>query len=387
MTELEQNQPAERPKAPARAPAKTVCVTGATGFIGAHLAARLANRGDRVRVTFRDPARLEALAGVAVEAVEAEALDRASLTRALEGCDVLFHTAGLVASRPRDAVWRVNAVAPRIAVESAAEAGVRRVVLTSSVAAIGPAPADRPADENDLFPRAGTGMIYADSKHEGERAAFAAGERSGVEVVAVNPAYVLGVPVNRTLPGETSTRIVGNYLRGRLPAIVDSYTNIVDVEDVAEGHLLAADSGMPGERYILGGQNLRWSEVMELVAELAGRREPLIVLPPEIAAGAWRLGSMRIPGVPLEGIRLMAPDWRYSSGKAHRELRYTPRPAGETLARTVEWYLELIWSGRLATRGRGSFGMAAAGVRIGDRLRLLLPLQLAGRLAGRKTVL
>jgi dihydroflavonol-4-reductase len=371
----------------ASAATKNICVTGATGFIGAQLAARLANRGDRVRVTFRDPARLEALAGLEVDVVEADVLDRASLLPALDGCDVFFHTAGLVASRPRDRVWRVNAVAPRIAVEAAAEAGVRRVVLTSSVAAIGPAPADRPADENDHFPRGGTGMIYADSKHEGERAAFAAGERTGVEVVAVNPAYVLGVPVNRALPGETSTRIVGNYLRGRLPAIVDSYTNIVDVEDVAEGHLLAADLGVPGERYILGGQNLRWSEVIELVSELAGRREPLIVLPPELAAGAGRLGNVRIPGVPLEGIRLMAPDWRYSSGKAHRELRYTPRPARETLLRTVEWYLDLIGSGRLDTGSRGSFGLAAASVRIGDRLRLLLPLQVAGRLAGRKTVL
>jgi dihydroflavonol-4-reductase len=387
MTEPKQNQTAERPAVPASAAARTVCVTGATGFIGAHLAALLANRGDRVRVTFRDPARLEALAGLEVDAVEADALDRAALVRALEGCDVLFHTAGLVASRPRDKVWRVNAVAPRIAVEAAAEAGVQRVVLTSSVAAIGPAPADRPADENDLFPRAGTGMIYADSKHEGERAAFAAGERAGVEVVAVNPAYVLGAPVNRALPGETSTRIVGNYLRGRLPAIVDSYTNIVDVVDVAEGHLLAAQSGQPGERYILGGQNLRWSEVIELVAELAGRREPLIVLPPEIAAGAGRLRGLRIPGVPIEGIRLMAPDWRYSSGKAHRELRYMPRPARETVGRTVEWYIDLISSGRLSTGGRGSFGLAAATLRVGDHLRLLAPLRFAGRLAGRKTVL
>ena len=175
-------------------------------------------------------------------------------------------------------------------------------------------------------------MIYADSKREGERAAFAAGERLGVEVVAVNPAYVLGVPVNRALPGETSTRIVGNYLRGRLPAIVDAYTNIVDVEDVADGHLLAAESGRPGERYILGGENLRWSEVMR-----AGRRARRTARAADRASAGDRrrretAGRLRDPGLPLEGIRLMAPDWRYSSAKAKRELGYAPRSARETLA-------------------------------------------------------
>jgi dihydroflavonol-4-reductase len=365
---------------------QAVCVTGATGFIGAQVATRLARRGQQVRVTFRDRGRLAALAGADVTPVEADVLGRSSMRQALDGCDVLFHTAGLVASRPRGEVWRVNAVAPRIAVECAAAAGVRRVVLTSSVAAIGPAPSGRPADEKDPFPVRGVGMIYADSKREGERAAFVAGERLGIEVVSVNPAYVLGVPANRA-PGETSTRIVGNYLRGRLPAIVDAYTNIVDVEDVADGHLLAAESGKPGERYILGGENLRWSDVMQRVAELAGRREPLVVIPPEVAAGARMLGRVRVPGVPLEGIRLMAPDWRYSSAKAQRELGYAPRAARETLERTVDWYLELIESGRLDHGGRSSFGLMTAGVRLGDRLRLLVPLKAAGRVAGRKTVL
>jgi dihydroflavonol-4-reductase len=368
----------------------TVCVTGATGFIGARLGARLAEDGDRpggkVRVTFRDRSRLEALAGVDVEPLAADVLDRPALRRALEGCEVLYHAAGMVASRPRREVWRINAVAPRIAVECAAEAGVRRVVLTSSVAAIGPAPGGRPADERTTYPENGAGLIYADAKHEGERAAFAAGERLGVEVVAVNPSYVLGAPLNRALPGETSTRIVGNYLRGRLPAIVDSYTNIVDVEDVAEGHLLAARLGKAGERYILGGQNLRWSEVIERIATISGRRHPLIVIPPEVATSARLLARVRVPGLPLEGIRLMAPDWRYSSAKAKRELGYEPRDATETLERTVEWYLELIEGGRLEGR-RSSLALMSSGVRLGDRLRLLGPLKAAGRLAGRRTVL
>jgi dihydroflavonol-4-reductase len=369
------------------------CVTGATGFLGAHVAARLVEEADsgeatsRVRVTVRQPRRLEALAGVRVEPVRADVLDRRSMRRALEGCEVLFHTAGMVASRPRREVWRINAVAPRIAVEAAADVGVRRVVLTSSVAAIGPAPAGRAADERATYPERGVDLIYADAKHEGELAAFAAGERLGVEVVAVNPSYVLGAPLNRALPGRTSTRIVSNYLLGRLPAIVDSYTNIVDVDDVATGHLLAAQAGKPGERYILGAQNLRWSEVIERIARLSGRHHPLLVLPPEIASGAKLLARVGLRGLPLEGIRLMAPDWRYSSAKAKRELGYRPRPVGATLARTVDWCLELIESGRLGRSWRSSFDLMAAGVRIGDQLQLLLPLRLAGLIAGRKTVL
>jgi dihydroflavonol-4-reductase len=365
------------------------CVTGATGFIGAHVAARLArDSGYRgVRVTFRDDRRLEALAGVDAEPVCADVLDRASLTRALEGCDVLFHAAGLVASRPRDTVWRINAIAPRVAVECAARAGVRRIVLTSSVAAIGPAAPDRPANERDRYPSDGSGLIYADSKHEGERAALAAGRRLGVEVVVVNPAYVLGTPINRALPGETSTRIVGNYLLGRLPAIVDSYTNVVDVEDVAEGHLLAAREGVPGERYILGAQNLRWVEVIERVAHLSGRRFPVLLLPPELSAAATALKRFRVPGMALEGIRIMAPDWRYSTARAKRELGYRPRSTGETLKRTVDWYMELIADGRLRRQRPGRFDVWAASVRAGNRLGLLLPVEVAGRVAGRRTVL
>ncbi len=364
-----------------------VCVTGATGFLGAHVAARLVERGDAVRVTVRDRRRVAALGGRDVEVVDADVLDRRSLRRALAGCDVLFHTAGMVASRPRREVWRVNAVGPRIAVETAAECGVPRVLITSSVASIGPATGDRAATERNPYPPRGTGLLYTDSKYEGERAAFAAGGRLGVDVVAACPSYVLGPALNRMRPGETSTRIVANYLRGRLPAIVDAYTNVVDVEDVAAGHLLAAARGRPGERYILGGENLRWCEVIERVARISGVRHPLLVLPPEIAGVADALKRAGVPFGMLEGIRLMAPDWRYSSAKARRQLGYRPRPASETLKRTVDWYQELIEDDRLATSRSRSFDVMTSGVRVADRFGLLLPLRAAGQVAGRRTVL
>jgi dihydroflavonol-4-reductase len=309
------------------------------------------------------------------------------MRRALAGCDVLFHAAGVVASRPRNKVWRVNAVAPRIAVEEAARAGVGRVVVTSSVASIGPAPPGRAASERNPYPSGGTGLLYTDSKHEGEMAALGAAERLGIDTVAVCPSYVLGPAYNRRLPGETSTRIVANYMRGRLPAVVDSYTNIVDVEDVARGHLLAADEGRPGQRYILGGANLRWSEVVERIARLSGVRHPLIVLPPEVVGVADALKRARVPLGIVEGIRLMAPDWRYSSARARRDLGYRPRGANDTLRRTVAWCTELIEDDRLAAPSSRSFDVMTRGVRVADRLGLLAPLRAAGQVAGRRTVL
>jgi dihydroflavonol-4-reductase len=365
----------------------TVCVTGATGFLGAHVAAALAARGDDVRVTVRDRRRLAALGGLEVEVVDADVLDRRSMRRALAGCEVLFHAAGMVASSPRRQVWRVNAVAPRLAIEAAAEAGVRRVVLTSSVASIGPAPGDRAATERNPYPETGTGLIYTDSKYEGERTALATGDRLGVEVVAVCPAYVLGPALNRALPGETSTRIVANYLRGRLPAIVDAYTNIVDVEDVAAGHLLAEQRGRAGQRYILGGENLRWSEVIDLVAKLSGVHHTLLVLPPEVAGVASALRRNGVPFGVLEGIRLMAPNWRYSSAKARRELGYRPRQAADTLERTVTWCQELIEDDRLAPPSSRSLDLMTGAVRAADRVGLLLPLRAAGQVVGRRTVI
>ena len=282
----------------------------------------------------------------------------------------------------------MNAVGPRIAVEAAADCGVPRVVITSSVASIGPAPG-RPGRHGaqSLSRSAAPGLLYTDSKYEGERAAFAAGGRLGIDVVSACPSYVLGPALNRMRPGETSTRIVANYLRGRLPAIVDAYTNIVDVEDVADGHLLAAARGRAGERYILGGENLRWSEVIERIARISDVRHPLLVLPPEIAGVADALKRAGVPFGILEGIRLMAPNWRYSSAKARRELGYRPRRSGETLKRTVDWYQELIEDDRLAAPSSRSFDVMTAGVRTADRLGLLLPLRAAGQLAGRRTVL
>jgi dihydroflavonol-4-reductase len=365
----------------------TVCVTGATGFIGAHVARLQSEAGEQVRVTYRDEDRLGRLGTLEAEKVKADVLDRGALRRAFRGCDLVFHTAGFVGSRPVESVWQINALAPRVAVEAAAAEGVRRLVLTSSVAGIGPAPPGEVGEEDDPFRGAGLGLTYVDAKHEGEAEALAAAARLGVELVIVNPSYVFGVPVDRSQPGETSTRMIGNYLRGRLPAVVDSQTNVVDVTDVAKGHLAAAAKGRPGERYVLGGHDVGWVELIERVSGLAGVHHPLVVLPPESAGIARLAESLRIPSpIAAEGLVLMAQNWRYSSRKARRELGYRPRTLDRTLRETVEWYLELGRNGSLAGGRPSAMSLAARGVQLAGRAGLLDGLRAAERYVGRRLV-
>jgi dihydroflavonol-4-reductase len=272
-------------------------------------------------------------------------------------------------------------------VEAAAAEGVRRVVLTSTVAAIGTEKGDDVADEAHVFRPGGAGMVYADSKHEGELEAMAAGARHGVEVVVVNPSYVLGVPVDRSQPGETSTRTVANYLLGRLPAVVDGATNIVDVEDVAAGHLLAAERGVPGERYILGGYNTAWADLIDRIAAQSGVHHPLLVLPRDVAVLARLQAELGVRGpIAPEALMLMAENWRYSSRKAKRELGYKTRPLERTLGETIEWCRELIEAGAFSDRGLSALSVASAWMRGAERVGLGAGLRRLERYAGRRLV-
>ena len=371
---------------PGRGPVKAL-VTGATGFVGAHVVRVLAERGDDVRVSYRNPDRLEALRGIKYARAEADVLDYGAMRRAARGSDVLFHVAGYVASSPVEKVWQLNAQGPVIAVEAAAAEDVRRVVLTSTISAIGPAEGDGPADERTGYPKNWLGLAYPDSKHAGEDAARQAATRHGIELVVVNPAYVLGVPVDRSQPGETSTRTISNYLRGRLPAVIDAPMNFVDVEDVAAGHVLAADRGNPGERYIVGGENLTWPQLIDRVAELSGVHYPIMALP----AGIGRVGRVRealgLPGpISAEAENLMAKDWRFSSEKARRELGYQPRPLDETLQATIEWYRELIEAGAFTDSHSSGLSRIADSMRLASRFGLLTPIRVGQRITGRRLI-
>ena len=344
----------------------TTLVTGATGFVGSHVARALVARGDDVRVTVRATSHLDALDGVDVETVIADLGDRRAVRRALRGVERVFHVAGSTNLRaPAEALFEANVGTTRVVLEECLRAEVERVVHTSSVAAVGPAPPGGTADERTLW-RGGLGIPYVEAKHEAEVEALRIAAR-GLPVVVVCPAYVLG----RGDLGRSSTELVRRFMLRRIPAYVEGAINVVDVEDVAAGMLLADSAGVPGERYILGNRNYTWDRLFADLARLSGIEPPAVRLPvPAALALAETLG--RAPGptpiTPVE-VRSAAQWWTYRSTKARRELGWSTRPHEETVEATVAWYRERE-GGRLARIGtRQGFGWRVAGFavrRLGD---------------------
>lgn len=353
-------------------------MTGGTGFVGAAVVEALHEAGANVRATYRTQARLGILQGLDVRAVKADIMDRAALRRAVRGCDTLFHVAGIVGSSPEDRVWEINALGPQIAVEAAAAEGLERVVLTSSVAGIGPSDGDEPATEAHLFRHAHLGLTYHNAKHEGEARALEAAARTGIELVIACPSYTLGAPAVRGIGIESSMRIVANYLRGRLPAVVDSWINVVDVDDAAVGHVLAWERGRAGERYIFGGEDVRWVDLLRSIGRIAGAERPFVVIPPELEPAARMAAAVRLPSpISPEAITLMSQPHRFSSEKARRELGYEPRDLDATLRRSVRWFVEELEAGRFSgpdlsmmrtltvgVEAASTFGLLAAGRRV-----------------------
>jgi dihydroflavonol-4-reductase len=315
--------------------AKTL-VTGATGLVGSHVARALVARGDDVRVTVRAHAAMDALAGLDVEVVTADVLDRRDVRRALRGVDRFFHVsdATMLRAGARD-LFRVNVEGTRVALEEALRAGVQRVVHTSAAAALGPAGAHGTADETHVFDAARVGLTYANAKAEAEREALRIGAL-GLPVVIVSPAHVLG-------PGDvhrSSTELVRRFLRREIPVYVDGALCIVGAADVARGHLLAEERGTPGERYILGGRNFTNDRLFADLGRLSGVEPPAVKLPLH-AALALAQAAEALPGRPaitVEEIRALSRRWAYRSTKAQRELGWTTGHHEQPLIDTIEWY-------------------------------------------------
>jgi dihydroflavonol-4-reductase len=317
-------------------------VTGATGFVGSAVARALLARGRRVRVLARPNSDRRNLAGLAVEIAEGAMEDPCSLARAVAGCRYVYHVAADYRIWVPDPapMFRANVDGTRDLLTAALEAGAERVVYTSSVATLGLVPGGS-ADEET--PSSLDDMIgpYKRSKFAAEEVARELARKRGLPVVIVNPSTPVGPGDIKPTP---TGRLIVEAARGQMPAFVDTGLNIVHVDDVAEGHLAAAENGRIGERYILGGENMALAEILAGVAQAAGRRPPRLQVPHSVlfpvAVGAELAARVtgREPFITLDGVRMSRKKMYFSSEKASRELGYTPRPAREAIADAVGWF-------------------------------------------------
>ncbi len=322
----------------------TTLVTGATGFVGSAVVRQLLARGVAVRVLTRRESDRRNIDGLDVEVATGDLRDKESLSSALRGCSALFHVAAdyrLWVPDP-DAIYAVNVEGTRNLLLSAADCGVERMIYTSSVATLGLNRDASPADETT--PVGIEDMIghYKRSKYLAEAEVRRLIEDQGLPVVIVNPSTPIGP---RDIKPTPTGRIIVEAASGRIPAFVNTGLNVVHVEDVAAGHLLAFDKGRVGERYILGGENMTLAEILASIAAKVGRRAPKIrlphsaVVPLAYAAEAWaRLRGSGEPFVTLDGLR-MARKWMYfSSRKAAEELGYRARPPEDALTDAIDWF-------------------------------------------------
>jgi dihydroflavonol-4-reductase len=317
-------------------------VTGATGFLGSHVARQLADRGENVHVLVRKSSDTRALEGLNARRCEGDLRDPVSLAKALEGVNRVFHVAAdyrLWARDPRE-IYESNVSGTRNLLDAARRAGVERFVYTSTVATIAvPRHGALPNEET----RASLGEMIGDykrSKFQAEQCVLEAA-RSGLPVVIVNPTTPVG-------PGDwkpTPTgKIIVDFLNGKMPGYVDTGLNFVPVEDCAHGHILAAERGRVGERYILGSCNLTLIQLLAILAAISGRRTPRWKFPHALAfaAGCVDMAVARLTGrepqIPLDGVRMARHKMFVETSKAESELGFACAPIEEALARAVEWY-------------------------------------------------
>ena len=322
----------------------TILVTGATGFVGSAVARRLVGQGFEVRVLVRPESDRRNIEGLDVDVATGDLADRVSLNGALKGCTALFHAAAdyRLWTRDPERMFATNVDGTRDVLRAAAEAGATRIVYTSSVAVLGVRAEGEPADEGTPVTFADMIGPYKQSKFRAEAEVRRLVADEGLPVVIVNPSMPVG-------PGDVKPTPTGRMIveaaSGRMPAYVDSGLNVVHVDDVATGHLLAFERGKLGERYVLGGEDMSLREILGTVAAAAGRRPPRLrlphglVLPVAYAAEAWtRLSGGREPFATVDGVRMARKRMYFSSAKARHALGYDPGPARDALGDAVAWF-------------------------------------------------
>jgi dihydroflavonol-4-reductase len=324
---------------------ETTLLTGATGFVGSAVARALIARGHRLRLLVRRNSDRRNLTGLDAELVEGDLTDAGSVARAVDGCRFVLHVAADYRLWVPDAarMLAANVEGTRTVMRAAMAAGVERVVYCSSVAALGLNADGSPA--NEAMPVAEADMIgaYKRSKFLAERAVLEL-VADGLPAVIVNPAGPVGP---RDIKPTPTGKMILDAARGRIPAFVDTGLNVVHVDDVAEGHVLALERGTVGERYILGSENLMLGELLALVAQSVGRRPPTIRLPmglvwpiAVVAEGIAKVTGIE-PMVTRDHAKMARKRMFFSSAKAAAELGYVPRPARVAIADAVAWFRQV----------------------------------------------
>jgi len=318
-------------------------VTGATGFLGSHVARQLLARGAELRLLVRATSRTDNIDDLAAERVIGDLRDPESLKQGMSGCEFVFHVAAdyRLWARNGQELYHSNVEGTRNVLQAARDSGVRRVIYTSSVATMGFGNNGRLTDERT--PVALSNMIgdYKRSKFMAERLVIEAG-LAGQNVAMVNPTTPIG---ERDIKPTPTGRIVVDFLRRKFPAYVDTGLNLVDVVDCAEGHLLAMEKAVPGERYILGGENLTLKQILDKLAAITGLPSPKVKLPYAMAYATGVVDTLvtggimrREPRVTLDSVRMGRKKMFVTSAKAERELGWNPRPVDGALRRAAEWF-------------------------------------------------
>jgi dihydroflavonol-4-reductase len=318
-------------------------VTGATGFVGSHVARVLAEQGADLRLLVRPSSDLINIEGLPGDRVTGDLRDAASIEKAMSGCEVVFHVAADYRLWVPDSeqMYRSNVEGTRAILDAARKNRVRRVVYTSSVATMGFTAGGQSADEGS--PVSLHKMIghYKRSKFMAEGVAIAAG-RSGLDVVIVNPSTPVG---ERDIKPTPTGRIILDFLKKKFPAYVDTGLNLVDVTECARGHLAALKKGRSGERYILGGENLTLKQILDKLAAITGLPSPTIKVPYFVALAAGVIDETftgrirgREPRATIDSVRMGRKKMFVSSAKAARELGWNPSPVDDALQRAVSWF-------------------------------------------------
>src|SRR6266496_1547770 len=320
-------------------------VTGATGFLGSHVARVLAHLGADLRLLVRQTSNTKNIDDVKADIVTGDLRDPASLENGIAGCDVVFHVAADYRLWVRDPeeMYRSNVEGTRAILEAARKSNVRRVVYTSSVATMGFTSNGQPADESS--PVSLDSMIghYKRSKFMAEQVAIEAG-RAGQDVVIVNPSTPVG---ERDIKPTPSGRIVVDFLKKRFPAYVDTGLNLVDATECARGHIAALEKGRSGERYILGGENLTLKQILDRLAAITGLPSPSIRVPYALALATGVVDELvtgrirgREPRATIDAVRMGRKKMFVTSAKAERELGWKLVPVDNALTRAVQWFRE-----------------------------------------------